>query len=168
MDEYDSRRDIRDALDELDRFFEDFQKSMQDQLKRSVGEAKRMMPPHVTGFTLKVDPAGRPKIEMFGDDTHMEGFRAPMSEQTLDEGNKKLRTIFDLPGVAKENIEISTTDKDLVVKAEGSGRKYLSEMSLKAEVDPESAKADYKNGILEISFSLKDKSNKGFRRVSVE
>ena len=53
------------------------------------------------------------------------------------------------------------------IKAEKDARKYRSEFTLKSEVDPESAKAEYKNGILDLLFLIKDKTNKGYRRVSV-
>jgi len=168
LDDNDLRRDIRDTLDELDRFFEDFQKSIQDQIRRTVGDAKSAAAPYVTGFTLRLEPSGKPNIEKFGDNAQTAGFRAPLSEQFVDQKSGVLKAVFDLPGVSKENIEISTTDRNLVVRAQDGSRKYMCEMALRSEVDQESAKADYRNGVLEVSFSLKDKSNKGFRRVKVD
>ena len=67
----------------------------------------------------------------------------------------------------KEDIKVDATEETAVVTAEREAKRYRAELSLKAPVRPDSGRAEYKNGILEISFSLKDKTNKGFRRVNV-
>jgi HSP20 family protein len=162
------RKNLRDVLDELDRYFEEFEKEIQDFVREGLSGTKVLSKPFIAGFQMKVGPEGRPSIQFFGDQPMRgDGFRVPLTEQALDTKNGALRLVMDMPGVEKKDIEISATDSSAVVKAEGEGRKYKAEVQLKAQVEPESGKAEYRNGILEISFSLKDKTNKGFRRVNV-
>jgi HSP20 family protein len=168
LSDEDIRRNLRDALDELDRFFQEFEKDLQETVRRGVNEGANSATPFVAGFSMRVGPEGKPNIVAFGDGAQQKGFRSPLSEQILDDKSGVLRIVMDMPGVEKGDIEISTTDRNLVVKADRPDRKYKSEILLNAEVDPDSAKADYKNGVLEISFSLRDKANKGYRRVEVD
>lgn len=167
MSQEDKRKNLRDMLDELDRYFEELEKDLQNSMRRALGEGRLMTGPVVGGFAMKMGPDG-PSIQFFGDNLHQsDGFRAPLTEQVVDDKTGSLRIVVDLPGVDKENISVSATERSVVVKAEQATRRYRSELDLKAEVDPDTGKAEYKNGVLEILFSLRDKSNKGARRVRV-
>ena len=164
----DQRRGLRDMLDELDKIFEDFETEIQDAVKSTLSVASKHQKPFVAGFSMKLGPEGRPTIQFFGDlPAHGDGFRSPLNEQVVDGKNGLLRLVFDMPGVEKGDIKVDAAEEHAVVTAEREGRKYRAEMQLKARVDPESGKAEYKNGVLEISFSLKDKDNKGYRRVDI-
>ena len=96
-----------------------------------------------------------------------EGSRSPIHEQVIDDNGKTLRVIVEMPGVEKSDIEIAASEDRVSIKAEKETRRYRSDFTLKKEVDPESGKAEYKNGILDLLFLIKDKTNKGYRRVSV-
>ncbi|MDG6903140.1 MAG: Hsp20/alpha crystallin family protein, partial [Nitrososphaerota archaeon] len=96
-----------------------------------------------------------------------DGFRSPISEQLVDEKNGLLRIILEMPGVEKEDIRVDATEESAGIAAERGEKHYRADLALKAPVKPESGKAEYKNGMLEISFSLKDKANKGSRRLNV-
>jgi len=164
----DRRKDLRDMLDELDRYFEGFQKEVEDALKNSVFGAERMAKPFIAGFSFNMGPEGKPSVQVFGNDPlHGDGFRSPINEQVVDEKSGKLRLLLEMPGVEKEDIKVEATEENAVVTAERENKKYRAELGLKYPIRPESGKAEYKNGMLEISFSLKDKANKGFRRVNV-
>jgi HSP20 family protein len=164
----DRRRNLRDMLDELDRYFEELERDIQEAVRGALAEGGILARPFVAGFSMKVGPEGRPSIEFFGDDPQAnDGYRSPIHEQILDEKQGTLKLVFDIPGVEKEGIQISATESSVLVTAEGGNRKYKSEVRLRSEVDPDTGKAEYRNGVLEISFSLRDKANKGYRRVSV-
>jgi len=167
LSEEDRRRNLRDMLEELDKYFEELEKDLQDTVRRTLGEGRQFTNPFVGGFAMKMGPDG-PSLQFFGDNPiKRDGFRAPLTEQVVDDKTGTLRIVLDLPGVDKENIGVSATERTVVVQAEQATRRYRSELELKAEVDPDSGKAEYKNGVLEIVFSLRDKSNKGARRVRV-
>jgi len=164
----DRRRDLRDMLDELDKYIEEFEKDIQGLVRNSVSAAHLKTEPYVAGFSFRLGPKGRPDVQFFGDSPlNHDGFRSPMSEQILDEKKEELRLVLDMPGVEKEDIHIEATDDTAVVTAERESRKYKTEIRLKAQVLPDSGKAEYKNGVLEISFSLRDKTNKGYKRVNI-
>ena len=164
----DRRKDLRDMLDELDKYFEEFEKDVQDVVRNSISAVRSHTEPYVAGFAFSLGPEGRPSVQFFGDSPlRRDGFRSPMSEQILDEKNGLLRLVLDMPGVEKSDIKVEATDDKAVVTAERDSRKYKAEISLKAQVQPDTGKAEYRNGLLEISFSLRDKANKGYRRVNI-
>ncbi len=164
----DGRKHLRDVLDELDRFFEDMEKDIQDAVRQGLNSGQGFFgKPFVAGVQMRIGPEGKPSVQFFGDSPQTEGYRAPMHEQLLDDEKGTLRLLVELPGVEKNDIEISAVDDRVALTAERETRKYKTEIPLRAAVDPDSGKAEYKNGVLEISFSLKDKTNKGYRRVSV-
>jgi len=164
----DKRKNLRDMLDELDKYFEDFEKEIQETVRSAISTAHSQSHPFVAGFSFKLGPEGKPSIQVFGDrPLRGDGYRSPMSEQILDVKAKLLRLVLDMPGVEKSDIRVDATENSAVVVAERGDRKYKADLALKAEVVPDSGKAEYKNGVLEISFSLRDKANKGFRRVDI-
>ena len=158
---------MRDFLDELDDYFEDFEREIQEVVRRSI-DSTEFGGPYVSGFSFKMGPEGKPSIQVFGDSPiHHDGFRSPINEQVVDDKTGKLRLLLEMPGVEKDDISVDATEESAVITAENDGRKYRAELGLKAPVKPDTGVAEYKNGILEISFSLKDKANKGYRRVNV-
>jgi HSP20 family protein len=164
----DKRKNLRDMLDELDKYFEDFEKEIQDAVRISMSAARVPSKPFMAGFSFKLGPEGKPTIQFFGDNpTQNDGYRTPLSEQLVDEKGGLLRVVLDMPGVEKSDIQVDATEQNAVVRAERGNRKYRAEIPMKVEVQPESGKAEYRNGLLEISFSLKDKANKGFKRVNI-
>ncbi len=164
----DKRRDLRDVIDEMERYFDGFQKDMEDAVKKSIYGDGSPTKPFVAGFSFNLGPEGKPSVQVFGNNPiRGDGFRSPISEQVVDEKNGIVRLLLEMPGVEKQNIKVEATEASAVITAEREDRKYRSEIELKAPIRPESGKAEYKNGMLEISFSLKDKANKGFKRVNV-
>lgn len=169
MSAEDRRRDLRDMVDDLDKYFEELENDIQKMMRADFLEGRGPMKPFVAGFSLRLGPEGKPTIQYFGDSPQSEeGFRAPMTEQVVDAKSGTLRVVADVPGVEKSDIEISATEQAVTLQAARENRRYRVVVPLKAEVEPESAKAEYRNGILQISFSLKDKSNKAARRVRVD
>ena len=164
----DKRRNLKDMLDELDKYFEEFEKDIQNFARNSISATRVAAEPYIAGFSFRVGPEGRPHVQFFGDSPlRHNGFRIPMNEQLLEEKNNTLRVVLDMPGVDKGDILVDATDDRLIVTAERESRKYKAEIDLKAKVQPDSGMAEYKNGVLEISFSLRDKANKGYKRVNI-
>ena len=164
----DKRKDLRDMLDELDSYFEGFEKDIEEAVKSSIFGTDGSGKPFIAGFSFNMGPEGKPSMQIFGNNpVSGNGFRTPINEQVVDEKNGVLRVLMEMPGVEKKDISVETTEESAVITAENADRKYRAEMTLKVPVRPDTGKAEYKNGMLEISFSLKDKANKGYRRVNV-
>lgn len=77
----------------------------------------------------------------------------------LDEDDV-VRVIADVPGVEKEDINLNATESVLRIRASRGGRSYDEEIDLPTKVDPDSATANYNNGVLEVSFEKKRSQGK--------
>jgi HSP20 family protein len=165
----DRRKTLRDIFDELDRSFEEMERGVEEAVRNTLSSGRKALSkPFVTGLTMGIGPDGKPSIQFFGNEPFSgNGYRSPIREQFVDEKANTLRLIIELPGVEKEDIEVGSTGDRVSIKAERDSRKYKSEFNLRREVDPESGKAEYKNGILDIVYNFKDKTNKGYRRITV-
>ena len=72
-----------------------------------------------------------------------------------------------MPGVEKTDVKIVVEDKIVDLSAEHDEKKYHVKVPLQHKVDENSAKASYKNGILELVFKIVEEKPKG-KTVEVE
>ena len=83
----------------------------------------------------------------------------PMSYEDRD---KDIVFTIDMPGVQKKDIDINVEPNSISVKAENGGkRKYNYSRRFKPTVDVDSAKATFKNGVLDITISKIETTPKG-------
>lgn len=73
----------------------------------------------------------------------------------LDEGDV-VRVVADVPGVEKDDIEVSVSGDELRIHASREGREYDERVALPPKVDETTGDATYNNGVLEISFEKHD------------
>jgi HSP20 family protein len=115
------------------------------------------------GFTVTQGPDGIPIIKEYGQNP----FQQPetftiegrledeiLTQVDVDQENKKVRIIADLPGVTKEAIKITTTDNKVNITAHNETQKYKGDVPLSVKVDPKTADAKYNNGILDITLNI--------------
>lgn len=160
-----------DVFEEFDRIEE-----MMEKMMRRAFEAHpkglRAPRPYVYGFSMSIGPDGKPVIREFGNvqanrlGPRIREEREPLVD-VMDE-EREVVIVAELPGVAKDGINLRTTEEHLTISVDTSKRKYYKELALPARVDPKSARASYKNGVLEVR--LRKLFEKGFRgdRVFVE
>ena len=123
------------------------------------------------GYTLTVGPDGRPVVHEYGNVRPntlpgSEG-RQPPVDTIVDEKNGGVKLVAEIPGVEKDDIKIVAEDEYVEIRAERGDKKYLARAPLDGKsVDRDSARASYKNGILEISFDASPASESG-RTVEV-
>lgn len=165
----DKRRNLRDILDEFDHYFDEFEKNVEDTIRASINTGqKAFSKPVVAGMAMGVGPEGKPTIHFFGDKlVGPDGFRAPIYEQVVDEKEGNLRLLVEVPGVEKEDVQISALEDKVSLTATKGERKYRAEVTVERDIDPESGSASLKNGLLEIIFKIRDNANKGYKRVNV-
>ncbi len=107
------------------------------------------------------------------------GLRSPLID--MRDAGKEIEVVAELPGIKKEDIEIDLNDKYLSIKGKSVGKVdtekknyYYKERSfeefsrtvpLPAEVLPEKAEAEFKNGILKLSIPKRQSKEKprGFK-----
>lgn len=157
--------DIFDMLDEM-------MEEMMNQAFKTPSEKARTPRPYVYGFSMSIGPDGKPVIREFGNvQSSRFGPRVREEREPLVDVMEEERDVVivaELPGVEKDGINLQTTKDRLTISVDTSQRKYHKELELPARVDPKSARASYKNGVLEVR--LRKLVEKGFtgERVFVE
>ncbi len=154
--------EIEETIREMERFVSKMMEEFEARALRPALEARgEVRGPIVYGVRITIGPDGRPIIEEFGNVKRI-GRKAIVEESVeplvdVIEEKDKVTVIAEVPGVDKDKIKIRVKDNKLIIKAEDKDRKYYKEIELPAEVKPETAKAKYRNGILEITFEKKTK-----------
>jgi HSP20 family molecular chaperone IbpA len=84
-----------------------------------------------------------------------EGATVVTPEVNIDHDDKSYYIDVELPGVAKEHVDLSVGEQSLCVEAAREDIVYLGCFSLAHPVDESKAKAKFENGLLRIEVPLK-------------
>ena len=165
-----ARKRFHHLMDELDKMMQDAEKDIEESLRNAFQMGNSIEnKPFVYGFSMKLSSDGDPIISTFGDiNNAIEGVREPIVDQILDESRGTLKVFAELPGVEKEEIKLQVFEEGLNIIAQHRDRQYNTQIPLKAKVDPAKSSASYLNGVLEITFQIKDKTNKGFSEIRID
>ncbi len=124
------------------------------------------------GYTMTVGPDGKPVVKEYGNvkpgllptsDT-----REPLVDIIVDEKEKVVKLIAEMPGVEKTDVKIVVENKIVDLSAEHDEKKYHVKVPMQHKVDENSAKASYKNGVLQIVFKLVEEEKPKGKKVEVE
>lgn len=166
--------DIEDLMRDFERWvereFRTFSERVPRELVRDVKTkegVRREIGPLVWGWSITIGPDGKPEIREYGNVRptkvgqmfELKREREPLVDIINEES--RIRVIAELPGVSKDDIQLTTTEKTLTIKVDTEERKYYKEVELPEEVIPDQTKATYKNGILEITLQKREKGRKG-------
>jgi HSP20 family protein len=167
------RRSIFDIFDDIMREFEEeierLEREFEELAKTSQG---RVIGPYYYGVRITIGPDGIPRIEEFGNIRRTPTGRPKISEtiepliDVIEEEDEVL-VVAELPGVDKDKIKVRATENKVIIKAENS-KKYYKEVELPTKVDPTSAKASYRNGVLEIKLKKKKEAQEEGTEIKVE
>ena len=94
----------------------------------------------------------------------------PKHEGTMSYEDREKDIVFtiDMPGVSKKDIDIHIEEHSIKVSAENGGkRKYNYSRKFKPAVDPETAKATFTNGVLDITVTKVESKPTG-RKVAIK
>ena len=151
-------------FEEIDRMFEDFMREFEEFARR--GGARSF----VYGFSVTMGPDGKPIVREFGNVKPSP--RGPIVREEVEplvdvfEEPDIVKVCAEIPGVNKEDIRLRLTDDNkLIISVDTSSKKYYKEVELPARVNPERAKATYRNGVLEVVL---EKVEKGGKSITVE
>jgi HSP20 family protein len=162
--------------DEVDRLFKRMSRSfmnLDDVFEgfRDTSDSKSYGPFYY-GYTMTVGPDGKPVVKEYGNvkpgllptsDT-----REPLVDTLIDEKEKVLKLVAEMPGVEKKDVKVVVEDKTVQIDAEHGKKKYHAKVPIKYKVNKDSAKASYTNGILELKFSLVEHEKPKGKTVEVE
>lgn len=162
-------------FDEFDRLFRGMHGSfvnlddLLDAARHAKGGARAG--PYYYGYTMAVGPDGRPVVKEYGNvrprlaaGPDMDGGSccqpAPngggglQAEAIVDDKEGVLKLVAEMPGVEKEDVKIVVDDEAVSIDADRDRKSYHTRVPLDRKVDKGTAKATYRNGILELAFRL--------------
>jgi len=169
----------------LSNWFEDFERTFEEMFKgmdlpkelireRKLpdGATVREMGPFVYGYSFSVGPDGKPVIREFGNvkpsisrgtsdarpKLTVKDEREPLVDAIVND--ETVKVVAELPGVEKPDIAVECDGRTLTLKVDTEKRRYYKRLDLPAEVDPDTSKANYKNGVLELVLTRKTKGPK--------
>lgn len=168
---------VRDMEEMMNREFKEFTTRLPKDLVRERklpdGSTAKELGPFVYGYSMTIGPDGKPQIREFGNikpslGSESFGTRRPRldvkeeREPLVDvmSTNNEVKVVVELPGVEKEDIKMYGTERVLTISVDTPQRKYYKEIDLPAPVDPKTAKAAYKNGVLDITLTKKKEQKK--------
>ncbi len=116
--------------------------------------------PFVYGFSYTAEPGREPIFREFGNIRPSyrgiepsEG-REPLVDVMAEKDKYKI--FVELPGVDKGNVKLDVAD-DSVEVSTNDEKKFYKMIRLESTIDPDSAKASYKNGVLTLELDKKAK-----------
>ncbi len=171
MDNYDIT-----VWDELDNLFRKMTRPFMDiddiwdELKSSTN--LQTFGPYYYGYTATIGPDGKPIVKEYGNVRHgllpTSDTREPFVDVIIDDKEKVLKIVAEMPGVEKKDIKIEVVGRTVNLDAEHGEKKYHAKVPIKHKVDEDSVKATYANGILEVKFKLKEEEKPKGKTVEVE
>lgn len=84
-----------------------------------------------------------------------------------DDEHYKYRIEIKLPGVEKDSINLKMHEDSFFIKGETESTVFIGSYAICCEVEPNKAKAIYKNGLLKVEVPFKD-SMEGAVDVKIE
>ena len=154
--------------DEFNRIFKQMSCSFVnlDNVFEMLKNAGNISGPVFYGYTMPTGPDGKPVVQEYGnvqpDVLPTGNKREPLIDTLVDEKEKTLKIVAEMPGVEKKDVSVVVGDDKVIhIDAERGEKNYHVKVPIKHKVDAESPKATYKNGILELTFKLEDEKSKG-------
>ena len=168
---------------EMEREFEENLRDIENKVPKDLireyetqdGAKVREIGPLVYGSTTTIGPDGKPIVREFGNvKPRMSAGsrpsilteRQPLSEVSTTD--KELKVTVELPGVSKEQIKIDANENQVDIKTDDAKRRYHEVIDLPAEVDIESVKSTFTNGLLEISFNKKSVAKAKSKSIKID
>jgi HSP20 family protein len=169
--------DVASMMKEMEKLMQEAVKNMDQNVPKNLirerklddGSVVREMGPIVYGYSFKIGEDGKPIVRKFGNlntfPSSLTG-RFSVSDQRepvvdIIKDVDKLKIIAELPGVTKSDLRITANETSLTIESLSAERRYNKKIELPNEIEPSSGKSSYKNGILEVSFKLKDSKDHG-------
>ncbi len=165
-----TRRD--DYWDDLFGSFDDEFEVMRERMDRLMEAALHGTgeDPLVYGFSMRTGADGRPVVQEFGNVPRAGGLppdpscREPLTDVVEEEGQVKV--LMELPGVEKQDIDLRAEDRQLTVSVDTERKRFCKSLDLPCDVRPESASAEYRNGVLTVMLEKMPSTPKG-KKVAI-
>ena len=128
--------------------------------------------PFYYGYTMTVGPDGKPVVKEYGNVkpglAPTSDVREPIVDMIVDEKERLVKLVAEMPGVEKADVKVTIQNKVADITANRGQKKYHVRVPLRYKIDEGSAKATYKNGILEVGFGLLEDPKPQTKTVEVQ
>jgi HSP20 family protein len=173
---FDDFFDFADIDREFDRMREFMDRISRRAARGELGQEEQG--PYVYGFSMRVGPDGKPNIQEFGntrtpkrlESGEPEKLEATEREPLTDviECEEEISITLEIPGVEKDDIELTVEEDRVAINVDTIQRKYFKEIPLKVKVNPKTSKATYKNGVLDIILTKIPQKEKKGKKVKID
>jgi HSP20 family protein len=148
-----------DIYDELERLGELIDETMQkafENFKDTQTKRNRF-----EGFSVRIFPDRKPRIREFENRQPLQA-KSEISDDLeplvdIIEGEEMVNVLVALPGINKDDIDLRLTESSLTFYVDAADFEWCDKFKLPARVDPKSASASYKQGILEVKMKKLEK-----------
>jgi HSP20 family protein len=173
----------RNPWDYTNRIFEEVDKEFSEAEQMLSRLFRTVRDPHPTfetfpyyyGYQITVGPDGRPRIREFGNAkpgsrglVQQSAVREPLVDTAFDEKDSSLTITAELPGITKQDIKLEIAEGLVTIHAEKGDKRYHTEIPLDEQLDAETAKATYTNGILELKIKSKKLPKPKAKEIKVD
>ncbi len=179
-------REFDEMRKEAERSFSEQFKNIENKIPKELikeyetpeGGKVRQVGPIVYGYSMTIGPDGKPKVREFGNIKSPVGEMGSFEQPSLSAEREPLidisstdnevRIVAEMPGISKEKIKVNAYDKYVEIKSEDPNRKYHKKIEVPDDIDIESARSNYNNGVLEITFKKKEQQKPKGRQINIE
>ncbi len=167
-----------------DRFFEQMEREFSDaeQMLNSVfrtvresGATASETLPYYYGYQITIGPEGKPHIREFGNVrpstkglVDQNSIREPLVDTSINENQNVMVITAEMPGITKEDAKVTISEGLVTIHAEKGTKKYHTEIPIDKELDADSTKASYINGILELRVQLKKSVKSKSKEIKID
>ncbi len=174
----------RDSWGFRDRFFEQVEKEFsdaEDMLNRvfktvvESGADGSNTQPYFYGYQITIGTDGKPHIREFGNVRpsqkgliEQNEVREPLVDTSINEKDNTMIITAEMPGITKEDVKVTMEEGLVKIHAEKGNKKYHTELPVDKELDEDTTKASYINGVLELRIQLKKPLKPKSKEIKVE
>ena len=160
-------REFSEAEDMLNRVFRTVRES---------GVTASETLPYYYGYQITIGPEGQPHIREFGNvrPSSTKGLveqstvRQPLVDTSINEKENLMIITAEMPGITKEDAKVTIDEGLVTIHAEKGNKKYHTELPVNKELDADSTKASYINGILELRIQLKKSTKSKSKEIKID
>lgn len=148
-------------------FQEYFNRMTQEMSRIGTLRSQKEGVPYIYGWSYHVGPDGKPTYQEFSNISELPSQNTlELSEKTepfvdIIESEKELYITVELPGIAKENINVELAKDTLILSVKHPERGFTKEIPLPIEVEKNPVEATYNNGVLSITLQKRKQKIKG-------
>jgi HSP20 family protein len=174
----------KDSWGFRDRFFEQIEKEFSDaeDMLNSVfktvtksGADGSSTQPYFYGYQITVGTDGKPHIREFGNVRpsqkgliEQNEVREPLVDTSINEKENTMIITAEMPGITKDDAKVTMEEGLVKIHAEKGNKKYHTELPVDKELDEDTTKASYINGVLELRIQFKKPLKPKSKEIKVE